>query len=355
MSKLWEGDLKRVSILIAIVFCAGAFTSAYAQFPIPARPNGPIESCSGCPTPRTGFDANNQPIMGNPPYPYSDPIVNFTGRFMDSTFTKDHQLPYRTARAFKSFIFPDKNRVYLHLGSTVAAYSLDTFFTRLENKSPLNSILQIYPAAARGGDWPEYQLKWDKYFYAENTSTGWYTPVVDGQERLISFDVDDRGYIYLAHSIFGWGIVLDDGTNNSGLMQSQKQLIGGAADNLTPNSIFTFKNSAGRYFALVGPTPFGTMKLYDTTDPKNPVKNPVEPASTTSAAAAGNRFATITKTGTLAVYSTDDLAMGGGPLTEINAGGPGTAYKYVTSDGTNFYAIARLSGQKYGINILTKN
>ena len=241
----------------------------------------------------TGFDAAGAPVLGAPPYPYGGAIAAFTGRYLDSNFTRDLQYPYRTARAFRAVVHPSRNRIYLHLGSTVAAYPLSTFFQRLEAKDALISV-EIPFGRIRFGEWAEYWLPWGKYFYAEKFGSGWYTPTMDGQERLIGFDADDRGYLYLAYSVFGWGIVRDDGGADGNLMENQVQVTGGG---FNPVAIFAFKNSAGRYFAMVGPQSDGTMRLYDTTDPRNPVRLNVTVPSTMYASVAGDRLALVTRDG----------------------------------------------------------
>ena len=338
-------------VLSLFLLCAVAVGSAHAQFPIPARPGAEVLSCAGCPPPQTGFAADGSPILGQPPYPISGPIAAFTGRFLDSNFTRDFQYPFRTARAFRAQVHPARNRVYLHLGSTLAAYPLDTFIQRLETKDPLISV-EIPFGKIRFGDWPEYWLPWAKYFYAEKYGSGWYTPVMDGQERLIGFDADDRGYIYLAYSVFGWGIVRDNGGADGFLMENQIQVTGGQ---FNPVSIFAFRNSAGRYFAMVGPASDGTMRLYDTTDPRNPVRLTATVPSTMYAAATGDRLALVTRDGKVLIYTGDDAVSGGAPLLTATPPGAGAAYVNVTTDGTNFYAVARGQASKYAVNILSRN
>src|SRR5690348_2486488 len=64
---------------------------------------------------------------------YPAPIKTFTGRFLDSQITSTAQQTFRTARATSVVVAPERNRIYMLIGSALAAYSLDTFFSRLES------------------------------------------------------------------------------------------------------------------------------------------------------------------------------------------------------------------------------
>ncbi len=67
---------------------------------------------------------------------------------------------------------------------------------------PSTSVpLSVNNYRPRGGV-PEVFLRPDRFFYAE-WGGGWQTPFVDGQARLNDIDVDDQGYLYLSHYVFG--------------------------------------------------------------------------------------------------------------------------------------------------------
>ena len=126
-------EVKKFSFVVAVVIAiTGMAGSAFGQgFPLPTQcvancdsttpTAGPSVTCPGCPAVRTGFNnTTNQWVLGNPPYPYSDPIVAFTGRYVDSVFTRDWQQTFRTARSYGFKVNPERNRIYFTLGSAVA-------------------------------------------------------------------------------------------------------------------------------------------------------------------------------------------------------------------------------------------
>ena len=347
MSKIREGDLKRVSLLITLIASVTIASTALAQFPLPAPSTGTTPTaCPGCGEPPPE-------AMGKPVYPYSDPIVAFTGRFLDSYRTKDFQQPFRSARAWNVLIAPEKNRVYMRMGSALVAYNLDTFFTRLASSEPLVQSSVQFPSATRGGDHMEHWLRWHRFFYPENTNIGWSTPIVDGQDRLYGFDWDDRGYVYVAYSLFGWGIVQDDGGTDLGkIMPSMKQF---QEDRFTPVDVVSFKTTNGKYWVLAGPAQ-KKMRLFEATDPRNPVRQfgaEVDLMDGFSKSSDHLRVAGVDSNGRLKIYATDQIVTGGAPLLELNI--PGGSYRWVTTDGTNFYGLARLANGNMGVNILTKN
>jgi len=145
-----------------------------------------------------------------PGYPAT--ISTFTGRFLDSQATTDLQYRFRTGRAFLAVPAPSRNRMYMIIGSSLAAFSLDTFFTRVAaghlsnaNEVPIDTNATMHPAPV------DEFLAFDSFFYAENEPNGWSFSMVDGQDRLYDLDYDDTGSVYLAYSVYGWGIVQDDG------------------------------------------------------------------------------------------------------------------------------------------------
>jgi len=186
--------------------------SAFAQgWPLPAKtPETPV-SCATCP----GGNANTKTVG------YKLPISTFTGRFLDSSNTSEWFMPYRTARAEEVLVMPALNRIYFRIGNgSIGAYSLSGFFSRLEAGEPL-----VFAFGSNPGDRtvPEVFLRWDEWINPEKGG-GWKTFNVDGAERVSGFDVDDQGYVYVAATIWGWGICKDSMSTGSGsLMNLQYQ------------------------------------------------------------------------------------------------------------------------------------
>src|SRR5207237_9966768 len=89
-------------------------------------------------------------------------------------------------------------------------------------------------------------LAYESFFYAENEpANGWQIVLADGQKRLFQFDVDDQGYLYLAYSLFGWGIVKDDFGSSGALMQSMHQHYFSNPDDVLPHEIAVVKTCDG--------------------------------------------------------------------------------------------------------------
>ena len=294
-------------------------------WPLPARTQNTEVPCNPCP----GNSRTDLMTAG-----YASPITTYTGRFLDSQRTGTFQQPFRTARAETVTIAPQLNRIYMMIGSAVVAYDINTFFNRLNSRETLTSAasIPVIPSVASVRPAPyELFLQWDKFFYAENGSP-WQTILVDGQQRLFQIDYDDQGYIYLAYSAFGWGIVKDNGGTGGTLMQSVYQDFNSAG---TPTRIVTFKSSTGRYYAMVQ-----GGKIFDTTDRTHPQL--VRTATSFQGVAkdsTSTRLAIVNATGGLEIWRTDDFIAGGAPLATFSSGTT-NGYSLVTSDGTNFYADA---------------
>jgi hypothetical protein len=168
----------------------------------------PAVLCTGC----VSKNADGQFNAGLPTFPYGPPFSDFVGRIVDSTTTGDLQGGgMRTVRARIVRIAPSLNRIYIQLGSTIAAYSLDTFFSG-KLLEPMVALNTIWTGQQYGGRDPfETLAKPDAFFYAEHVDSGWQLLSSDGQDRLYDFDFDDRGYLYIATGLYGMGIQQDDG------------------------------------------------------------------------------------------------------------------------------------------------
>lgn len=304
---LWTGLLLAVS--------ANSFAQGWA---VPAKtPETPV-SCAACP----GMDPSSMTVG------YKAPIATFTGRFLDSSNTSEWFLPFRTARAYFVNVLPGIDRIYFRYGDgSVAAYSLSSFFTRLESGEPL--VFPVNPVPQNRGGHPEVFLKWDEWFNPEVSS--WKTFNIDGATRMTGFDVDDKGYVYVASTIYGWGIVKDGFSTGGSKMQSIVQEFPSQKGDATPTKIAAIKG-ATRYYALLASS---TQPLWDVTDRKNPVQihANVPMLSGFAKTTASDRIAILDSTYTLGIYTADGLAAGSSPLFRD------ASYTFVTSDGTNFFAV----------------
>lgn len=205
------------------------------KYPMPGKKGQPVVKCTGC-------GGGNE---GKPTYPYSDPLVAFAGRYVDSTDINNYQnIGIRTIRANKVRVSPDRQRLYLGLGEAVGGYNLAKFFSTTL-KQPLSSAA-VLPLGQDAG-WayrPEIEKvqKVDSLFYAESPYSGWSISTLDTQRMLQDFDSDDQGYVYAATLHFGWGISKD---NQNGAHMTYVQNIRTA----NPSSIFGIK-VGGRYYVV---------------------------------------------------------------------------------------------------------
>lgn len=314
------------TFLFAALLLAGG-TAVFAQtYPLPSNtPETPVLCGAGCSDP-------NLKTVG-----YKAPISTFTGRFLDSTATSEWFMPFRTARANFVLVMPGIDRIYFRYGNgSVAAYKLSTFFSRLEAKEQL--VFPVRPIPANRSNQPELFLNWDAWFNPELST--WKTFNIDGATRMTGFDVDDKGYVYVASTIFGWGVVKDDlGSGGGGKMASMFQKFPGEGDP-KPGKIAAIRG-ATRYYAYLSAS---TRNLWDVTDHANPVQLPaIAPLFSAFAKnSTADRVAIVDASNSrLSIYTGDALAGGGGPLFTD----PGSS-QFVTSDGTNFYALQNTSAGK---------
>ena len=111
-------------------------------------------------------------------------------------------------------------------GGTFASYRLSTFASRLTT--------EMLATSRYGEKYLPPEVRVDP----ENPNSEWMTPLADGQERLFDFDWDDRGNIYIAASLWGFGIV-----DLNGRLVKQMPDVGGY-------SVLSFRNG-NAYYALV--------------------------------------------------------------------------------------------------------
>ena len=164
--------------------------SLHAQsYPFPGSDRQAPVLCKAC----KGTNAAGEPNAEKPTWPYSQPIVRFVGRIVDSSSTVSVQNDgIRTLRAGRIRVAKTQRgsapaRAYIQLGSAVAAYNLSTFFTTAlsapmvaANHIPTGQLFQVY----KGRTPFETFAPFDEFLYAEGRGAGWSTVIIDGQDRL---------------------------------------------------------------------------------------------------------------------------------------------------------------------------
>lgn len=273
-------------LLLCLAFGGQLFAQTH---PLPGSKSEAPVICNGCP----GTNASGQANDGLPTYPYANPLKDFVGRYVDSSNTAQFQhIGFRTARARMIRTAPDRRgtappRIYVGIGEAVGAYSLETFFsTRLPAGTVSVGTVKTGSTVGGFGRTPlERILMWDGFLYPEAKDAKWFCPFQDGQTRLFDFDYDDRGYLYGAEGVFGWGIVKDDGRTDATHFAKTVQMIdGGAAgqEALYPNTlndsgaiskptIMVALHSGSKYYAITSDQVRNHV-VYDVTDPVTPKK-----------------------------------------------------------------------------------
>jgi PKD repeat protein len=260
------------------------------------------------------------------------PIKSYVGRIIDSGNVSPVQFGFRSARGYLFRVTP--TRILENTGSAVLSWNRATFFDRARSETLVAGT--TYPAERRS--FPEWILKWDSSFCAQCGANGWDTPNTDGDQRLYDIDTDDRGFVYVAHVVFGWGITKDGltGKFDAGL---QKKPIDDATH------IFSLKGSDGRYYAGVSnPSPLEIWAAGNSAG----LPSSLTKVATHNIVVGGwaktadeKRIAIITA-GQVRIYDVDTLIAGGNALLtagQPDCGGlPCGAITAVTSDGTNFFA-----------------
>lgn len=335
-----------------LLVLAGAATASAQDWPLPAATPNTNVPCTGC--------AGDQNGKLTPGYPS---VLRYVGRWEDSNKTYDYQQPFRVGRARAAFFIPERNRAYLLIGSAVAAYNIDTFFSKVTAHAPLNpaTSVQTSPYSVTRSQGSEVFLFWDRYFYPESGG-GWVTPEADGMDRIFrtGIDWDDRNICYFAYYNFGWGMVMDDPkVSDAGLMQNITKAEGGiqqylptAATDLTPYSLINVKTTDGSYYVLVSEqTNASKTSVWNVTDYRHAaVKMPDQNGRSIwgwAKNSGGSRVGIVQWDYLAKIYTADALARGQNPMHEITL--PGGAYYAVDSDGTNFYFL----GKSFGLGMIT--
>ncbi|HEX6098059.1 MAG TPA: PKD domain-containing protein [Thermoanaerobaculia bacterium] len=335
------------NLVVLLLVCAAPAARTFAQLhPMPGSKSEPAVICAGC----KGNNYFGQPNDGLKTYPHSSPIKDHVGRYVDSTSTASFQAPFgfRTARARQILTVPQQRgtappRVYIVIGSAIAAYPLDTFFTQLL-PAGMVSIKSVKTGIAIGGFGrtpPEDVLMFGGMVYPDSTASKWFVPFQDKQDNIGTgspMDVDDRGYLYAAYTYTGWGIVRDDGRNDGSHFPSIVQLTSAGTSpitkpdtsNVDPESIVAMK-SGTKYYVVTASS--SKEAVWDVTDPATPKFTFRRDSSTTGI----KRFdrnddakhvAVINRNGHVRIYEYADFATSPSPspIYENSAGFTDLAY-----------------------------
>lgn len=178
-------------------------TPAFAQhWPNPGKGTGTV--CTNC----------EGAAKGKLTYPFDEPLIRHVGRYVDSTTVGNVQnLGMRTVRAGEVRSYPGRNRVAIAIGEGVGLYNLDTLFSTKLPAGMVNVDKSVnitpYFNFDRYSDPLEKVLPTDAFFYAESKNSDWVVTLKDSQTQLADYDMDDRGYFYVATISFGWGVAKD--------------------------------------------------------------------------------------------------------------------------------------------------
>ena len=243
-------------ISIVLLTCVAFVTPASAQFWTMPGKGTPVP-CSTC----------VEPAKGKLTYPFNAPLVRHVGRYLDSSSTGNYQnAGMRTLRARSVRVYPDQNRIVIWTGETVSIFQLDTFFTSTLAKSlvPANKAFLIRPSNGwdRLGNPYEKVLPPDQYFYSEAKDSEWYVTHPDSQRMLNDFDLDDRGYLYVATDQFGWGLARDEGRTDASHVAYVTQVRAPFEE----NALFSIK-SGSKYYAVLSDES-SELLIYDVTSPQ---------------------------------------------------------------------------------------
>jgi PKD repeat protein len=323
--------------VLTLVFLSTGLSTLAQNYPMPSKVGqtaticktdgtGPLfsEACTN------GLNSAGEPNAGKPTYQYGGVLTSFVGRYNDSNTTGIVQNKgMRTLRAGKVRIAPSTRgsappRVYMQMGETFVSYALSTFFTSTL-QAPMIAVNTI--PAPRGNQAPwngrnpfERIAAFDGYFYPEHAASGWSVPIADQTERLRDFDFDDRGNVYVAEDLFGWGIAKDNNETNGQHMTSLSQVIGDAGHGITPYIIFVLK-SANKYHAFVTGSESNKLVQFNVTTPTSPtfeVERPNSPRLYRWAKDDDARtLALIDLSGVLKLYDYDQYVLGHEPILTV--------------------------------------
>lgn len=322
-------QLNQLRTVFAVGFLILAISGpSFAQnHPMPGSVDDPPVICFGCPE----TNASGQDNDGLPTWPYDAPLSEHVGRLVDSSDTKGVQhIGFRTARAGMVRVAYDQRgtappRVYVRIGEALGAYSLDSFFTStLPGGMASVSGLKSKTGSTVGGRSPLEKITYfDAFLYPEATTSGWVTPLVDGQERLFDFDFDDRGYLYAAYTVFGWGIVQDKGETGSAHFSKIVQVIAGGAVNdttgINPRMIFSLKAGSKYYAVVEDSNKRDKLAIWDVTNGAAPILKEIRTPGiyTWAKDYTRNRLAVVDGS-TVKIYTHEQFVSDGAPEAEFS-------------------------------------
>lgn len=299
-----------VAILLALFVVAPAL---YAGYPLPGSDKQAPVLCTNC----LGTNFGGQLNKGLPTYPFSAPIVKHVGRLVDSSATKDVQnIGIRTIRAGKVRVQPgtSPSRVYVKMGGAIGAYSLNTFFTSTlpAGMKSVSSVANVSNSRTKYNSPNEELTVWDAHVYAEGYGSSWPVTPDDKQDVLHDFDADDRGYVYAAYSVFGWGILQDNNDTGGGLLGVVSQTASSA-------SVITVVKVGTSYYAAVGENSgpsLSSHSMFNVTNAGAPVSMGTRSFGLMQWAKndAHSRIAIIDHEKKLRIYDYQTFAQGGLPL-----------------------------------------
>jgi hypothetical protein len=324
------------------------------NYPMPGALEDPPVICTGCP----GNNGAGEPNAGKPTFPFGTPLSVHTGRYVDSQNTLTVQnVGMRTVRAGLVRTAPaSRNRLYLGLGATVGAYTLDTFFTG-KLQTPMVPVNTIPTGSPYGGRNPYEKLaRPDRFFYPEASSPSWNTPIVDSSEVLRDFDVDDRGYVYVATANFAWGIISDPGGTDGSRLPSVWQMTD-TNGFFGTRTLFSFRVGAS-YYAYVTNSDWNQALLMNVTTPASPSilshrSGVAHGAMAWSKYEAGERVAFIGADGHLRVYTYAGLVAGTAPLVDMTWEG-GNFFRDLSFDDDGNIWVAESPSGGVTANVLRK-
>jgi hypothetical protein len=229
----------------------------------------------------------------------------------------------RTVRADIVRVAPATNRLYIRLGETIGAYELDTFFTgKLKQPMEKASVMWTGTRFDRYGSPIEKVAQPASFFYAEAMQSGWATDSIDAQVVLNGFDLDDRGFVYVASTYWGWGIAYDTGRTDGEHMDPVVQV---QFPGIDTNTIVTLR-SGEKYYTVVSQTVVSraVQLSYDVTDPATPAFWARRQGAQYAVRAwdkyePGSRLAVISADGHVRIFDYKSFIAGGAPLADLTA------------------------------------
>jgi IPT/TIG domain len=317
------------SVWLLLSIAVGA-TSVFAQnYPLPGAVPDPPVICTGCPGTNSVGEAN----AGQPTYPYDLPLSRLAGRYVDSSSTANVQnVGMRTVRAGIVRVAPGlTNRIYLALGATVGAYTLDTFFSG-KLQQPMVAVNTINTGLSYKSSRNPFEklAKPDRFFYPESPFAGWTIPLIDAQDVLNDFDADDRGYVYLATQAFGWGMVSDPGGADGSHLPSVAQV----TDYATINALLSLKSDPSYHVYTSNAS--SSASLYDVST-GSPVSSGTRSGISNAFSAwskyeSGARVALLNIDGHARVYTYAGLIAGSAPLADFTPSEAGKFFADLSFD-----------------------